>query len=115
MIVEQSTSPLYVQDVSMDDENVGLFPDDAPNDEIAWKKVENNGSVLYFEESDRMIWIIFIGTESQHRNRGKAKELIHFIHQYAKQKGKKIEHGNYTDDGLKYLKPINTRLGSELD
>lgn len=105
--------PFQIKDVSMDDENVKLFPADEPDDGIEWKKVENAGSVLYFEESDKMIWIIFVYTDPHYRNLGRAKELIHFIHEYAKKTNRRIAHGSYTEDGEKYLKPLNVRLGTE--
>lgn len=114
LIVEQmQQQPFQIKDVSMDDENVKLFPEDEPDDGIEWKKVENKGSVLYFEESDKMIWIIFVYTDPRYRKLGRAKELVNFIHRYAQETNRRIEHGSYTEDGEKFLKPINIRLGSE--
>jgi GNAT superfamily N-acetyltransferase len=86
------------------------YPDDEPEEGIVWRKILIPESVIYFEESDRSIWIISVETNPEYRNQGRAKRLMNALYEYADLHNKGVVHGTYTDDGKKYLKKYNRYL-----
>jgi GNAT superfamily N-acetyltransferase len=82
-------------------------------EEFPIKRLSIPGCHMDFEESGAMIWILGLETEESLRRQGLATQLIKFMGDYARQQGKKIEPGGYTEDGEKYARHVVARHWGE--
>lgn len=68
------------------------------------------GSWIDYEESNTGLWILYVNTEKEFRKQGRATYLMKALKKYADKHGKAVIHGNFTEDGEMYLKPLVKKL-----
>jgi GNAT superfamily N-acetyltransferase len=78
--------------------------------DVPIKRLWISGAWLDFDQSDRMIRILTIGTEPAFRRQGLATRLLIELAAISKSAGCRVDVKAYTPDGARYLAPLCARL-----